>query len=119
MDQEKLTHYLKVLFEARMELASALQKASEGAKIGDSDEIKDPVDLADCSYSADYSIARGETLTFHIREIDEAIVRIREGSYGICAECGEEIPEGRLQVRPIARFCTQCKENLEKRGEKS
>ena len=118
MDKEKLEKYLKMLLEMRMELASEFQRASEGARIADSEERKDPVDLADSSSQADYSIARGETLASRIREIDEAIGWIKEGVYGICAECGDEIPEGRLQVRPIARFCAQCKENLEKRGEK-
>jgi len=118
MDQGKFEEYLKVLLEMRMELASEFHKVTEKAKIGDVEEKIDPIDLADSSYSADYSIARGETITSRIKEIDEAIVRIREGSYGICVECGEDIPEGRLQVRPIARYCAQCKENLEKRGER-
>lgn len=117
MDQGKSDRYLKVLFEMRLELASELQRASEGTKVADSEETKDPVDLADTSYTADYSIARVETIRSRIREIDDAIEWIREGSYGVCAQCEEEIPEGRLQVRPTARFCAQCKENLEKRGE--
>ena len=118
VDQAKREQYVKVLLEMRMELESEFQKVSAGARMRDAEDAKDPVDLADSSYSADYSIARGETITRQIKEIDEAMARIREGSYGICAQCGEEIPEGRLQVRPIARFCAQCKENLEKRGEK-
>ncbi|MBN2720653.1 MAG: TraR/DksA C4-type zinc finger protein [Proteobacteria bacterium] len=118
MDQEKREHYLKVLLQMRMELALELQRASEGARSGDDKEAKDPADMADSSYAADYSLARGETLNSRIREIDEAVERIRDGSYGVCIECGELIPEGRLQVRPVARYCAHCKENLEKRGEK-
>ncbi len=118
MDPTKREQHLKELLEMRMELESEFQRISAGVRTRDSEDTKDPVDLADSSYSADYSIARGETITSRIKEIDEAITRIREESYGICAQCGEEIPEGRLQVRPIARFCAQCKENLEKRGEK-
>ena len=118
MDQGKLEHYRKVLLEMRMDLASELQKVSEGAKNQDNVEAMDSADLADSSYTADFSLARREAINSRIREIDKAIARIQEGNYGICEVCGEDIPEDRLQVRPNALFCAQCKEELEKRGVK-
>src|SRR5512136_1920054 len=47
-----------------------------------------------------------------LRNIDEALLRIAEGDYGICEECGCDIPIGRLRVMPFARFCVQCKSDL-------
>lgn len=45
--------------------------------------------------------------------IDEALVSLEEGTYGICVECGTEIGEKRLAVMPFARLCVECKEKLE------
>ena len=43
-----------------------------------------------------------------LREIDDALARIADGSYGVCATCGREIPAGRLAARPTARTCVAC-----------
>jgi RNA polymerase-binding protein DksA len=48
-------------------------------------------------------------------KIDEAILRIDEGSYGICDDCGEEIRIKRLEARPVAKFCIDCKIKQEQR----
>ena len=45
-----------------------------------------------------------------IRLIDAALARIKAGSYGICAVCGEEIPEKRLAALPYATTCVKCAE---------
>jgi len=49
-----------------------------------------------------------------LRNIDEALLRIQEGDYGICEECGCDIPLGRLKVMPFAHYCVKCKEDIEK-----
>ncbi|HEY2642826.1 MAG TPA: TraR/DksA C4-type zinc finger protein [Galbitalea sp.] len=46
----------------------------------------------------------------HLAEIDAALVRMTEGTYGLCRNCGDVIPIGRLQVRPQAAFCIRCAE---------
>ena len=48
-----------------------------------------------------------------IKEIEAAMERLAEGSYGTCAECGNEITEGRLKVVPFARYCKDCQEEQE------
>lgn len=47
------------------------------------------------------------------RAVTEAKERIREGTYGICASCGERIPPRRLQVLPTATLCVRCQERRE------
>ena len=37
-----------------------------------------------------------------------ALARMDEGTYGTCAECGEEIPEARLEARPLSVTCVSC-----------
>lgn len=44
----------------------------------------------------------------HVVEIDAAVKRLDDGSYGICEGCGGAIGEGRLEARPVARTCIQC-----------
>jgi DnaK suppressor protein len=49
-----------------------------------------------------------------LREIDEALDRIDEGTYGICEECGEPIAETRLKALPYATLCVDCKADRER-----
>jgi DnaK suppressor protein len=43
-----------------------------------------------------------------LQEVDAALKRIDDGSYGVCAECGKPISEGRLEARPYAVLCIEC-----------
>ncbi|MEK9141019.1 MAG: TraR/DksA C4-type zinc finger protein [Nitrospirota bacterium] len=47
------------------------------------------------------------------QSIDEAITRLHEGTYGICAECGVEVSEKRLQAVPFAKLCVECQSRAE------
>ena len=49
-----------------------------------------------------------------IMNIDEALERLRQGSYGQCLSCGEPIDIERLELRPFTRFCVACKTQMEK-----
>ncbi|KRF37214.1 TraR/DksA family transcriptional regulator [Nocardioides sp. Soil805] len=44
----------------------------------------------------------------HLAEIDRAVARLDDGSYGTCERCGEPIPVARLEARPTARRCVRC-----------
>lgn len=48
-----------------------------------------------------------------LRDIDKALKRIEDGSYGICKYCGEPIGEKRLMARPVASACVPCKTKLQ------
>lgn len=48
-------------------------------------------------------------------QIDNALWRIEAGEFGICCNCGEAIPEARLDVVPYAEYCIQCAEDLARR----
>ncbi len=45
--------------------------------------------------------------------IDEALTRLSEGTYGICAECGIEVSEKRLEAVPFAKLCVRCQSQQE------
>jgi DnaK suppressor protein len=43
-----------------------------------------------------------------LKQIDQALARIAQGTYGRCVRCGEPVPKGRLEVMPEARVCMDC-----------
>ena len=49
-----------------------------------------------------------------LKLVDEALVKIKSGGYGICQQCEESIPEARLKIVPFAQFCVKCLETIEK-----
>ncbi len=74
----------------------------------------DEGDLAVIDISEDINLRR---LSVHRRllvDIDDALRKIEDGTYGICEECGEEISERRIAVLPTATFCVDCQEHRER-----
>lgn len=59
----------------------------------------------------DYTL--GDNAEQVISEIDAALERIEDGSYGTCSNCGEEIPSARLEANPWASLCIDCKRRAE------
>jgi DnaK suppressor protein len=51
-----------------------------------------------------------ETARHRVHLIDDALQRIDEGAYGVCADCGAQIDEARLEVRPLSIRCVSCAE---------
>jgi RNA polymerase-binding transcription factor DksA len=73
----------------------------------------DAVDAAEAMATADqnrFEVTRVLTLAAEaaLSEIDAALQRLEEGSYGICERCGAPIPWQRLEVLPMSRLCTPC-----------
>src|SRR5262245_4704376 len=58
---------------------------------------------------SDLSLGRQESASGEIREIDEALERIRDGSFGLCESCDKLIARERLIAIPYARLCIPCK----------
>ncbi len=52
--------------------------------------------------------AQRENIEARLDSIDLALSRLREGQFGLCAECGNEIPTERLEARPDASLCVPC-----------
>jgi DnaK suppressor protein len=57
--------------------------------------------------------AEQERDEIELRDIDEALQRMREGTYGECMDCGIDIPLQRLHAQPAARRCVRCQEAFE------
>lgn len=104
------TDHYRALLEAERE---ALFAASE-----DTSADRKPVELDQQSVGR---VSRGDAMQVQamakaqdarrgarIKMIDAALIRIEEGDYGYCAECGEEIPAKRLDVDPAVPRCVKC-----------
>jgi DnaK suppressor protein len=50
-----------------------------------------------------------ENLKHQLDEVDVALTRIEDGTYGVCAKCGTEISAARLEFRPMSVLCVNCK----------
>jgi len=74
----------------------------------------DIYDQASSERDRELGLLLGDREREKIHSIDEALLRINEGEYGICEECDEDIPLGRLKAMPFTRHCVKCKSELEK-----
>jgi len=66
------------------------------------------------SYGQDSALS--ESLEDRLAVIDSALLRIDEGTYGICADCKTEIPPRRLEALPFATLCVSCQSVADKRA---
>ena len=94
------------------------EEALHGATGHGSGELSSvPFHMADVgseNYERELSLGLLETEKEELREIDEALVRLDEGPFGDCEECGRAIALARLRALPFARLCIDCKRELEK-----
>jgi DnaK suppressor protein len=79
----------------------------EASKDSNADDEHDP-EGATIAFERSQVGALVQQAEAHLDEIDAALVRIDDGTYGVCAVCGRPIPKARLDVRPTATTCVGC-----------
>lgn len=72
-------------------------------------------ELASDNSERDLSYGRMESQSEELKEIEEALDRIKDGSFGICEKCEGKIPKERLRAIPYARLCVRCQGKEENR----
>jgi DnaK suppressor protein len=75
----------------------------------------DAGDMAEADRELDTNISMAERYSAAVGDVDDALRRIVEGTYGICTECEQPIGYPRMQVQPTAKLCIACQERLEQR----
>jgi len=113
MQPERLTHFKQILIaelgkhteHVREDQAAALELSDDG--------VKDTVDLSLMDVNKELALRLGERESQMIADIDQALMRIEEGSYGVCAHCGKLIDERRLGALPTARYDAACQAIIE------
>ena len=113
MEAAKLEHFRQALLSelrrhARLvgdEQAAVIDAASDGAK--------ESADLALRGVIEEIALKLGEQESQMVADIDQALLRIDEGSYGICVRCERRIDERRLEALPTARYDATCQAAIE------
>lgn len=121
MEPDELAKYREILLDKREALlgqvASLDEVVANSAKATESS--KSPLSIAENasdSYEQDFAFMSMESEEGLIRKIEEALQRIREGTYGACADCGDPIKTERLEALPFANLCVGCQEKEERLG---
>jgi DnaK suppressor protein len=95
-------------------IAELRTEAGRAVEIMDEDEnFPDPSDRASMESNRNSMLRIRDRERKLIFKIEEALVRLEAGEYGICEECGEEIGIERLKARPVTTLCIECKSNQE------
>lgn len=103
---------LKMKEDTLREITKSLKNGADTALI--SEPSGDIYDQASSERDRELGLLLGDREREKVHAIDEALLRIDENEYGVCEECEEEIPLGRLKAMPFARHCVKCKSDLEK-----
>jgi DnaK suppressor protein len=104
-----LQRYKRLLLEKRGELSSAVgETQSRVPAAGGWDG--DVVDQANADSEAELQIRLHKSDGRLLRAIEEALDRIRQGTYGVCGTCNEPISKARLEAVPWTHLCRECKE---------
>src|SRR5580658_3132899 len=103
---------LKALLEKAQDLRRRLSAESAAAVVARLEDPSDSGDLSQQSHEEWLFLNRNNLEKTLLREVEEALARVKDGTYGICAECEEPISPKRLQALPWAKFCVRCQEIL-------
>lgn len=112
-NSKQIEELKEVLIERKETITKNIQGSRESIDDLKGSECKDDFDYAEVSSdSFKEGIIANQQLK-ELNEIEDAIVRIEKGTYGVCEMCDESIAIGRLRAKPFAKFCTPCREIYE------
>jgi DnaK suppressor protein len=121
VDVQHLSRYSelkRMLQERRHEIQAEVQGKmrnvrAEGTWGGKLNDVLDAVESSEADIQDEIEFALIQMKSETLNKIDDALVRLEQGDYGNCFECGEEIAEKRLRALPFAVRCKDCEEARE------
>jgi DnaK suppressor protein len=113
MDKKKLETFKKRLEERQVSLRKMVSRTEEDGRIADQDTAQDIADRAASSYTKEFLFSQSNNDRQLLAMVETALQRIREGAFGECVSCGNEINAKRLEAVPWTRYCIECQEKLE------
>jgi DnaK suppressor protein len=113
MDNEKLDYFKNLLLQKRNAIEDIVQRNGDYSREKD-DDARDLTDMAVESYTKDFLAGKSAGDRRMLQDIDDALARIDNRTYGFCVNCDDEISPRRLQAVPWAAMCIKCQELLEK-----
>ena len=114
LTEAQMKKFRAILEERRQSLIAQARKTLESDMVLSPDDRFDEVDQASSEYMQAFSFRLRGREKFLMDKIQLALRKIDEGTYGTCEECEDTIALKRLQARPEAPLCIQCKEAQEK-----
>ena len=122
LTDKELTQYRARLDELRLTLtegldhikSDALNKSSKDSSGDLSGYSLHMADQASDNYDREFLLELANNEQEVLYQIDEAIKRIQDKSYGICGECQKPVPKMRLKAMPFVENCVPCQEAIEK-----
>ena len=108
----------QMLEERRRELQAEVQGKMRGVREegtwgGKQNEVLDAVESSEADIQEDIEFALIQMKSETLNKVNDALLRLEQGNYGNCFECGEEIAEKRLRALPFAVRCKDCEEARE------
>lgn len=103
----------------RSELAAKLETQDNPALLGLRNRMEETDDWAVADLETALDVAEVSRDAGELREVESALLRMKDGTYGECVDCGNDIPFARLHANPSASRCIACQERVEasqKRG---
>ncbi|HEX8143767.1 MAG TPA: TraR/DksA family transcriptional regulator [Pyrinomonadaceae bacterium] len=114
MDAQKLEHFRSTLQEQlRRHTENVRDNQADALEAVSDDGVKDSVDMSLQDVNQEIALRLGERESQMVADIDQALLRIEEGTYGVCVRCGKPIDERRLEALPTARYDAACQSDIE------
>jgi DnaK suppressor protein len=113
MEANKLDYFKEKLLEKQLALSNMVQR-TEGYGREKEPDIQDVADMAVESYTKEFIFGKSSGDRHILKMISDALNRIEDKTYGVCANCENPIQPKRLEAVPWARHCIQCQGLLEK-----
>ncbi|MFQ6035146.1 MAG: TraR/DksA family transcriptional regulator [Sedimentisphaerales bacterium] len=116
-----IEHFTQLLLEKRKEILRNVSEIEDEAlkksRLDASGDLSSmPIHMADLgtdNYEQEFVLGLMDSERNLLREIDDALQRIEEGTYGICEGTGKPIPKARLEAQPWAKYCVEYARMLE------
>src|SRR4030088_1636707 len=113
MDKKKLDYFKKRLESRQLELRRMVTRTEQDGRTVDEDSAQDIADKAASSYTKEFLFHQSNNERQLLAQVEKALERVREGTFGECIACEKEINAKRLDAVPWTRHCIECQEKLE------
>jgi DnaK suppressor protein len=111
-DRDRYLLLKGMLEDRRREIHEKLRSQRERMPSGTAD-VRDPEEQSVDDFVQEVDLALMQMKSETLKKIDQALLRLEEGTYGRCQECGTEIPAARLRALPFAALCRDCQAEAE------
>lgn len=108
MDKRKAEAYRKRLLEKQHELLQRVTQSDQEGREADEEATQDLADKAANAYTKEFLFHQSNDNRQILVLVNEALDRIKDGRYGVCVECHDDVQAKRLEAVPWARHCIEC-----------